>query len=148
MKKGLILAFVAVGFMVLFGLSTVASAKGQKSDFALFDGASTPTGAVCGAIPGKSAKIKEFTYYVATGNFGGSPAEFKVIYPDGDFVRYLVPAGESFSLSQAAGSGEFDSAIRVEAAAGLAGSASASGKNVFCISCDGDDAACDLIVEN
>jgi hypothetical protein len=77
---------------------------------------------------------------------------------DGDFIRFLIAAGESFAFSQAAGSkGEADRAVRVSnggSAAQLAGVMSALGESVRCVSCDAvseggvGDAGCDAIVRN
>jgi hypothetical protein len=82
-------------------------------------------------------------------NDGGGGLECKVIYTDLDFVRYKIPLGSSFSLSQAAGSGAFDAAVRLDCDKNVSGSMSAQGpKRVFCISCDGaaGDLACDAII--
>ena len=144
--------------MALFAPWTVANA-GEKSDFALFDGtnpANTDPGALCGrSKPDDLIAGKAFTYYISVTNFGVADAEFKIIYTDGDFVRYIVPVGESFSMSQAAGGpGGFDAAIRVDADADIAGSVSAKGlgkKKIFCLSCDegaDGDIGCDAVIPN
>jgi hypothetical protein len=165
MKRWLAVALFAAGLLVVYGPGTVVWADDddddKRSDFALFDGTNpaniTPlvtgkTGAVCGVsnknqtalVPGKS-----FTYHVAVTNDGGGGLECKVIYTDLDFVRYKIPLGSSFSLSQAAGSGAFDAAVRLDCDKNVSGSMSAQGpKRVFCISCDGaaGDLACDAII--
>ena len=150
--------------VALLAFATVASA--DESSFALFDGSNPVnqpnSGAVCGA---KSA----FTYHVAVANWG-SAGEVRITYKDGDFIRFPIAAGASFTLSQAGGSkpgsghhsggggSSPDSAIRVSnggSAAQLAGSMSAIGQgNPKCVSCDDTtqggvgDAGCDAIVPN
>ncbi len=141
------------------GLGT-AVAGGPKgfSDFALFDGTNPDnlgpggqTGVICGvADDGVLQLEKSFTLYVAVTAFTGDPTEVRVVFTDRDLVRYKLPTNGSFSFSQAAGSNEFDVAVRVVADANVAGWVSAQGKSgTFCISCDeeGDtDAFCDLII--
>lgn len=144
----------AIGFV-----GTAHAGNGEKSDFALFDGtdvanldADDQTGAVCGIAKGnKLQKKKSFVYYVTvTADDETVDREVRVVYLDGDFVRYKIPLNGSFAFAQAGGSGEFDAAIRIVADENVSGSVSARGKSgVFCISCDetGDgDAACDAIV--
>ena len=155
MKRALVLPFLAIGFVGLPGSWTVASAA-DKADFALFDGTNldnSDSGAVCGAKrPDNIQENKSFTYHVTVTNFSTADGEIRVIYRDGDFVRYVVPAGRSFSLSQAGGSrGGFDAAIRVDSDPDIAGSVSAKGRHVFCLSCDEDadgDVGCDAVVPN
>lgn len=134
-----------------------AANAGDKSDFALFDGTNpdnTDPGALCGAgKPNDVKKGKSFSYYIAVTNDGASDGEIRVIYTDGDFVRYKVPQNQSFSLTQAGGGpGGFDKAIRVDADADISGSVSIKGRSqVFCLSCDEDadgDAACDDLIPN
>ena len=146
-----------------FGPSTVAHAGGPggTSDFALFDGTDpanlTPintgtTGVLCVAVDaGGNPQIgKSFVFYVSVTNFDSVDREVRVVFPDTDFVRYKIPVGESFSFSQAAGSNEFDVALRVVADKNVSGYVSAQGKaGILCLSCDvgGDgDAACDAFV--
>lgn len=163
MKKLVVVALLSVGIVVLLGLVTAASAaKGtvgssERSDFALFDGtnpANQPdSGAVCGARG-------TYTYYVAVSNFGAAGVA-RITYADGDIVNYQIPAGGSFSFTQAAGSsGGADMAVRLSnggSAAQLAGSMSVLGgaqTQPFCKSCDAvsqggiGDAGCDAIVPN
>ena len=99
--------------------------KRSKADFALFDGTNpdnvanatppqTTTGVVCGASHkgGDALKPnKEFTYYFSVTNFDGVDHECKVIYTDGDFVRYKIPVGTSLNINQAGGSGVFDAGV-------------------------------------
>ena len=158
MKRLLVVALLSVGFVVLCGPWTVASADGEKSDFALFDGtnpvnASPNTGAVCSV---KKAK-KAFTYHVAVTNYG-TAGVVRIKYADGDQVDYKIPVDGSFSFSQAAGSkGGADRAVRVCGANGaiLVGSMSAlgehdDGEKLSCVSCDADggvgNTACTAIV--
>ncbi len=154
--RTLLIALLGLAFVGLCGPWSVARA--DKADFALFDGtnpANTDPGAICGVNKGlTSLKInKAFTLHVSVSNFSGTTKEFKLIYTDADFVRYQVPAGTSFNLSQAAGGpGGFDAAIRVDSDSGMSGSVSAIGRKVFCLSCDeppgAGDANCDLIIPN
>ena len=162
MKKALMLVFLVVGFVVLCGSWTVASAKDNdngdnkkdnnngdnKSDFALFDGtnpgnAAPNTGAVCGAgKPGDTKPGKAFTFHGTVTNSGTAGA-VRVRYADGDQVDYKIPVNGSFNFTGAAGGkGGADRAIRVCGVGGakLSGQLSASGEKVFCISCDADSA--------
>jgi len=165
MKKGLFLVFLTMGFVVLFGSLTVYAGGETASDFALFDGTNTDNNTDPGALCGVSANNKTlktgqaFTYYVAVTNDDNVNREIKVIYTDGDFVRYIIPPEGSFSFSQAAGGpGGFDAAIRVDADVNVSGSMSAFGHQVFCISCDCPDQVtinppcenplCELIIPN
>lgn len=155
----------ALALVMLLGAWTITSAAPPKaSDFALFDGTNPSnqpfSGAVCGS--GKPSKLGSgaFTYNVSVSNFSSSTAVLRITFRDGDFVRYQVPGGQSFSLTQA-GSASPNNAVRVtiENSGELAGEASAviarpgdsddSTRSVFCISCDADsagDAACDAII--
>ena len=153
--RTLLIALLSLAIVGLCGPWSIARA--DKSNFALFDGtnpANTDPGAICGANKPENIKAnKAFTLHVGVSNFSGSTKEFKVIYTDGDFVRYQVPAGTSFNLSQAAGGpGGFDAAVRVDSDDGMTGSVSAIGSKVFCFSCDeppgAGDANCDLIIPN
>lgn len=152
MKRGLILAFLAMGFVVLLGPWTVASAddnnnddNNNKSDFALFDGtnpvnAAPNTGAVCGARkPGDTKPGKAFTFHGTVTNYG-TAGSVRVRYADGDQVDYKIPVNGSFNFTGAAGSkgGGADRAIRVCGVGGaiLVGQLSAIGEQPFCISCD------------
>ena len=150
---------VATTITMIAGPGT-AVAGGPKgfSDFALFDGTNPDnldgdgqTGALCGVADDGVLQIeKSFTFHVAVTADTEDAKEIKVIFRDGDFVRYKLPTNGSFSLSQAAGSNEFDVALRVVTTANVSGWVSAQGKSgVFCVSCDeeGDtDAFCDLII--
>jgi len=131
--------------------------EGQCSDFALFDGTNpanldtkSRTGVVCGVTNGKHNALvpgRSFTYHIVVTNDGSGPLECKVIYTDLDFVRYKIPLGTSFSVSQAAGSGANDAAVRLDCDANVSGSMSVQGpKGVFCVSCDENDAFCDKII--
>ena len=144
---------VAAAITMIAGLGT-AVAGGPKgfSDFALFDGtepANTDPGAICGvADEGVLQLEKSYTLYVAVTADTEEATEVRVIFTDGDFVRYKLPLDGSFSFSQAAGSNEFDVAVRVVADANVAGWVSAQGKSgTFCVSCDDNDDFCDLIIE-
>ena len=148
---------VAATITMIAGLGT-AVAGGPKgfSDFALFDGTNPDnlgpggqTGALCGvADDGVLQLEKSYTFHVAVTADTGDPTEIRVVFTDTDFVRYKLPTNGSFSFSQAAGSNEFDVAVRVVADANVAGWVSAQGKSgTFCVSCDDNDDFCDLIIE-
>lgn len=175
MKRGLILAFVTVGFVMLFGSWTVASADGDnKSDFALFDGTNPanqgaagvanplPKG-VAGAVCGGTKPGKAFTFHVTvTNHSSGAPGFVRLTYKDGDFVQFPLAPGGSFSFSQAGGSkGGADRAVRISGVPGgatgtrLVGAMSilsAEDGKPFCVSCDATteggvgDAGCDAKV--
>ena len=73
------------------------------SDFALFNQpGGRDTGAVCGARSAAGTAPSSFVYYVTVTNQGAAGL-VEVKYADGDAVRYPIPAGGSFSFSQAAG---------------------------------------------
>lgn len=142
----LTLAIVTAGY---------GTALATNSDFALFDGtnpANQPfSGVVCGAGSPKHLDKTSFTYNVSASNFGSGTAVIRVIFHDGDIARYQIPAGQSFSMSQAAGSDSADRAIRVaiEANGQVTGEVSALGPKVFCLGCDADsagDAKCDAVI--
>jgi hypothetical protein len=128
----------------------------RKSDFAFFDGTSSDAataGALCGAGSPSDVEVGEaYTFHIALANLGG-PGFVRLTYADGDFIRFPIAANASLTLSQAAGGrGGFDRAVRVHnesSAAQLAGTMSAAGGGVFCLSCDtgaDGDAACDAII--
>jgi hypothetical protein len=149
------------GFITGLGLVTVlliglgGTATADTSDFALFDGTNPANQPNAGAICGSNSA---FTYHLAVQNWG-SAGEVRIIYADGDFIRFQLGAGQSFSLSQAAGNKRGHSrAIRVSnggSAAQLAGSLSVIGQgNPRCASCDAvsqggiGDAGCDAFIAN
>ncbi len=171
MKKLVIVALLSVAIVVFLGSVTTVGAGpapggSQRSDFALFDGTNPAnqapnnfgSGAVCGARG-------TYTYFVAVSNFGAAGVA-RITYADGDIVNYQIPAGGSFSFSQAAGSTAektnpaADRAVRLSnggSAAQLAGSMSViagAEAQAFCQSCDAvseggiGDAGCDAIVPN
>ena len=167
MKRLVAVTLLCMGIVMLLGSVTAMGAvtvgSSQRTDFALFDGtnpANQPdSGAVCGARG-------TYTYYVAVSNFGAAGV-VRITYADGDFVNYQIPAGGSFSFSQAAGSTAektgspaADRAVRLSnggSGAQLAGSMSAIGgaeAQIFCQSCDAvseggiGDAGCDAVVHN
>ena len=134
----------------------------EKSDFALFDGTNPldldgagKTGVLCGNSnkEGTALKAKAFKYHFSMTNFDTVARECKVLYSGSDpadFVRYKIPAGTSLNINQSGGSNEFDSAVRLDCDAKVAGAGSAIGrKAVFCLSCAetaDTDAVCDMIV--
>jgi hypothetical protein len=140
MRKKVILPFgAAIGALLLAtalsaprAAGAAPAAGGQRSDFALFDGTNPTageTGMACGAKLGSSNNVVPFTYYVAVSNWSTEMKVLRVQYADGDMARYQIPAGTSFSLSQAAGgTAGVDDLIKVFAEgaspSGLAGSMS------------------------
>jgi len=162
MTRAIVLPILAIVLIGLPGSWTAARAA-DKADFALFDGTNpdnSDPGAICAAKSHKKKKAKNykikknksFTYHVTATNFSQTDGEIRVIYLDGRFVRYIVPAGQSFNLSQAGGSrGGEDAAIRVDSDPDIAGAVSAKGRHVSCVSCDEDaagDVGCDDIIPN
>jgi hypothetical protein len=97
MKQALILS---MAFVTLLASSTVAGAK-QNSDHALLNGPGGDTSVQCGARRGNAPAA--FVYYVTMTNLGGVAATVVVTYADSDSVAYQIPAGGSFSFSQAGG---------------------------------------------
>jgi hypothetical protein len=167
MKKLVILMGIVALTLTFTGNAVLADddhdnrrAGDTRSAFALFDGTNPDnvnpqggrTGVVCGVSNKKQKALvpgKSFTYHIAVTNDGSGPLECKVIYTDLDFVRYKIPLGTSFSLSQAAGSGVNDAAVRLDCEANVSGSMSVQGpQGVFCVSCDANDAFCDKIISN
>jgi hypothetical protein len=132
-------------FLLLVGsiifLGTSGTALATNSDHSLFDGTNPDnqpsSGAVCGAKAGGSAGTP-FTVHIAVSNFGTPTAVLRMTFPDGELVRYQVPNGTSFSLTQEGGRSAGDKAVRfsIEQDGELAGEASATGPSVFCVSCD------------
>ena len=90
---------VSVAVVALLASSTIASAK-QTSDHALLNGPGGDTSVQCGSKRGNGPA--SFVYFVTMTNVGGA-GFIRVTYADNDFVDYQVPAGGSFSFSQAAG---------------------------------------------
>jgi hypothetical protein len=149
-KSGAMAKWILVPVLLL-GLLGTASA--DVSDFAFFDG-SNPVNSSAGAICGSKSA---FTYHLSVQNAGADDGFVRITYIDGDWIQFPVAAGQSFSMSQAAGNKSGDSAaIRVSngvSAAQLAGSLSAIGQgNPQCASCDAvaqggiGDAACDAFI--
>ena len=167
---------LAAGLILVFPALAMADDDHRPEvDHTLFDGTNPgnwpSSGAVCGAFRTHHGVPKlsdeEFTWHLAVSNFSGGDALVRIIYEDGDFTHYHVPANSSFSQSQAGG-GRGNRAFRIwveqpapgpngsatGSASGsgeLAGEASIRGKGVFCISCDADsagDSACDAIIPN
>ena len=138
----------------------------SESDFALFDGTNPlnltagRTGVLCGNVneAGTALEAEAFTYYFSVTNFDDAARECKVHYSsfplnsDPDFVTYKIPVGTSLNINQSGGSNAFDSAVRLDCDAKIAGAGSINeGENVFCLSCDalGDgDFVCDGIIAN
>jgi hypothetical protein len=121
MKRWLALLLGLVGVV---GSWAVASAA-QRSDFALLNMPGGDTSVQCGARRGNGPG--SFTYHVTMTNVGAA-GFVRVDYADGDFVGYQIPAGGSFSFSQAAGGTKsVDDLIRVRGTGGavLVGSMSA-----------------------
>jgi hypothetical protein len=116
---------LSVALVALAAFSTVASAK-QQSDHALLNGPGGDTSVQCGSKRGNGPA--SFVYFVTMTNVALVPGAIRVTYADNDFVDYLIPAGGSFSFSQAAGGTKnVDDLITVTATGGaiLIGSMSA-----------------------
>ncbi len=159
--KLMTVAGTAVGLVVFFGPWTPAHAR-DFTDHALFDGtnplgrdANGETGVLCGMQRKGALKIgKSWVFYVSVTNRDlVEDRKIKVLFSGvpTDEVTYLIPVGESFSFSHAAGGGEFDAALRVVADINVAGwgSAAGQGSGAFCLSCDENadtDAFCDTII--
>ena len=90
---------LSLGIAVLGSWST-GDAR-QRSDFALLNGPGGDTSVQCGAKRGNGPA--SFVYFVTMTNVAAVPGAIRVTYADNDFVDYLIPAGASFSFSQAAG---------------------------------------------
>jgi hypothetical protein len=90
---------LSLGIVALLGSSTPGDAK-QRSDFALLNGPGGDASVQCGAKRGNGPA--SFVYFVTMTNVGDAGA-IRVTYADNDTVDYQIPAGGSFSLSQAAG---------------------------------------------
>ena len=118
MKKGWTVALLSAGFIALFGSWAVTSAQ-NKSDFALLNEPGGDTSVQCGARQNTPQNRPiAFTYYVTMANYGAA-GFVRVVYADGDLVQYPIPAGGSFSFSQAAGGTiNVDDLIRVRGAGG------------------------------
>ena len=115
---------LAMGLGALLGSSTLTGAA-QRSDFALLNMPGGDTSVQCGARRGNNPG--SFTYFVTMTNFGAT-GFIRVDYADGDLVQYQIPAGGSFSFSQAAGGTKnVDDLIKVSGSGGavLVGSMSA-----------------------
>jgi hypothetical protein len=115
---------LSLGIAVLGSWST-GDAR-QRSDFALLNGPGGDTSVQCGAKRGNGPA--SFVYFVTMTNVAAVPGAIRVTYADNDFVDYLIPAGASFSFSQAAGGTKnVDDLVKVTAENGavLVGSMSA-----------------------
>ncbi len=115
---------LSVALVALLASSTVATAK-QRSDHALLNGPGGDTSVQCGSKRGNGPA--SFVYYVTMTNVGAA-GFIRVTYADSDFVDYQIPAGGSFSFSQAAGGTKnVDDLVTVTATGGaiLVGSMSA-----------------------
>ena len=156
----------------MLGMRNVAIAG--NSDYAEFDGTNLSnqggSGALCGTKTGgfKSnhqndqgddndqgkgkGKGAAFTYHVSVSNFSAETAVLRLTHLDGvDFERYQIPAGTSYSLTHEGGTNPTNKAVRfsIESNGQLAGQASVTGSQVFCLSCDADAdgaPACDAII--
>ena len=90
---------LSLGIAAVLGSWSTGDAK-QRSDFALLNGPGGDTSVQCGAKRGNGPA--SFVYFVTMTNVGAAGA-IRVTYADADFVDYQIPAGGSFSFSQAAG---------------------------------------------
>src|SRR6185295_11803044 len=113
MKRSIAFALAITTAFVSSGVSAPVYAKKTRTDFALFDGtnpANADAGALCFVNRGRAPS--PWTFHVSVSSFGGTG--FKLIYKDGDFVPFQVPSGTSFSLSQAGGSNNSSTAVRID----------------------------------
>jgi len=107
--------------------------------------------ALCGAKAG-GANGTVFTYHVSVSNFSDTTAVLRLTHSDGvDETRYQIPGRTSFSMSHEGGKNPTNKSVRfsIEANGQLAGEASVTGPNVFCLSCDADAngaPACDALI--
>jgi hypothetical protein len=93
-------AAVAVGLFAAVVLPAFAPPPGKPADFCLFTTEDT------GASADESVTFSNdgrFELHVSVTNLEATTQTLRIIFADGDLVDYFVPAGESFSLSQVAG---------------------------------------------
>src|SRR5262249_33219813 len=141
-----------------FVVGMCGAAQAGNSDYAEFDGTNPAnkggSGALCGTQTGGPSATggASFTYHVSVSNFSTQTAVLRLTHSDGvDFERYQVPGGTSFSLTHEGGKNPTNKAVRfsIENNGALAGQASVTGANVFCLSCDADAngaAACNALI--
>jgi hypothetical protein len=152
-------AMVATAVLITaFVIGTCGPVQAGNSDYAEFDGTNPAnqggSGALCGTRAGTPSESGggTFTYHVSVSNFSGQTAVLRLTHSDGvDFERYQVPGGTSFSLTHEGGKNPTNKAVRfsIENNGRLAGQASVTGTNVFCLSCDADAdgaPACDALI--
>lgn len=109
---------LSVGLAAILASSGAASAK-QGAAFALLNGSGGDTSVQCGAKRGGGPA--SFVYHVTMTNVGPGAGTVRVTYADSTFVEYQIPAGGSFSFSQAAGSTKnVDDLITVSSGTGTA----------------------------
>jgi hypothetical protein len=153
MRKFTVAAIGTLGLLVALGAGS--SAFATNSDYAEFDGTNPAnqggSGALCGAKAG-GANGTVFTYHVSVSNFSDTTAILRLTHSDGvDETRYQIPGRTSFSMSHEGGKNPTNKAVRfsIEGNGQLAGEASITGPNVFCLSCDADAngaPACDALI--
>ncbi|SRR6266540_1601163 len=152
------LTVITVGFVMLFGFWTVASAGDNRSDFALFDGTNPTTeappfgGAECSVnIPPGAATL----YVSVTAHSSGPDGFVRATFADGDWVQFPIKSNGSFSFTQAMGGTlGVDNRIRISnggTAAGArlvgwvsvlgTGGGSSANPSVSCRSCNSSDGA-------
>jgi hypothetical protein len=106
---------LSVGLATILASAGGASAK-QGAAFALLNGPGGDTSVQCGAKRGSGPA--SFVYHVTMTNVAVEAGAVRVTYANGTFVDYQIPAGGSFSFSQAAGSTKnVDDLITVSATA-------------------------------
>ena len=148
-----------------FSLPSMALAA-SPTDHGTFDStnpANTEPGVYCRSFGNDGTNPRPWKLYVAMSNIGATVQTFWIRDNGGGFVQYRVPALSSLSLEYAGGNNTGSRAFRVDAtgATTLSGYVSAEAlnshpgitkvSNVFCTSCDNDDAGpafCDGKIAN
>ena len=136
------------------------------TDHATFDStnpANVEPSVLCRSFGGNTLNPRPWKMYVAMSNIGATVQTFWIRNSGGGFVQYRVPALSSLSLEYAGGNSNSSKQFRVDAtgATTLSGYISAEAlnshpsvtniSNVFCTSCDNDDAGpafCDARIAN
>lgn len=143
-----------------FSLPSAALAQSTPTDHATFDStnpANLESGVFCRGANPNTILPRPWKLYVAMSNINATTETFYIRSRGGGFVQYRVPPLSSLSLVYAGGNNNSSRQFRVDAdgATGLSGYVSAeslaSNTNVFCTSCDNDDAGpafCDARIPN
>ena len=117
MKKALAIFGVTALCGAALPSTTLAASSGDRTDFAFFDTTNPDngdTGVACGVRRGSTLKPMAFTYYISISNWSDSTQVLRVVYGDGDFLRFQILPHDSIQITQAAGSTKgIDDTIRV-----------------------------------